>query len=194
MRNMRGKRFRGLRMLVFGGAVLIAGWIISGPSGVVQAEQESHQMLRWDQALPAAGRFVVLAAFNNNAVLDKNTGLVWERSPSTTTARWDDITPTGAAHTCIDRIVGGQKGWRLPAIAELMSLVDPSVPSPGPTLPPGHPFLNVQSASYWSSSVVAADPLHVWDVRFNFGDAFTGSPQGSVYVWCVRGPMQQSVY
>lgn len=38
--------------------------------------QEGNHTLRWDQALPTAQRFVVLAAFNNQAVLDLETGLV----------------------------------------------------------------------------------------------------------------------
>jgi hypothetical protein len=74
----------------------------------------TNYTLRWDQALPAAQRFVVLAAFNNEAVLDKNTGLVWEKSPQTTTNTW-----LGACHDCLNKTIGGQKGWRLPSIPEL---------------------------------------------------------------------------
>ena len=42
--------------------------------------------------------------------------------------------------------VGGTKGWRLPSVAELASLVDPA--NSNPALPTGHPFSNVQSPFY----------------------------------------------
>ncbi len=35
----------------------------------------------WSQVLPAAARFQVITAMNSNAVLDKETGLVWTRAP-----------------------------------------------------------------------------------------------------------------
>jgi hypothetical protein len=112
----------------------------------------SNHTLRWDQNLPGASRFTVLAAFANQAVLDKNTGLVWEQAPSTTTAVFQDST-----YGCANKVIGGQKGWRLPAIPELASLIDPSIATPGPTLPPGHPFTNVQSAFYWSATTHAVN-------------------------------------
>jgi hypothetical protein len=75
--------------------------------------KEGNHTLRWDQGLPAAQRFVILAAFNNDAVLDKNTGLVWEKAPSlTSTESWFD-----ARLTCANKNVGNQKGWRLPSMA-----------------------------------------------------------------------------
>ena len=40
----------------------------------------------WDQVLPANERFVL--AMGGAAVLDKETGLVWEQSPETNVARW----------------------------------------------------------------------------------------------------------
>lgn len=113
----------------------------------------------------AAQRFVILAAFNNDAVLDKNTGLVWEKSPDTAITSW-----VGARRSCINKNVGGQQGWRLPAIAELASLTDPSVALP-PILPPGHPFLNVQSEVYWSASTIAGSPTVAWDVDSFNGDS-----------------------
>ncbi len=96
----------------------------------------------WDQTLPVAERFVLV--MGGAAVLDKNTGLVWEQSPLTTTHTW-----SSALFQCIRRGVGGQMGWRLPSIPELASLVVPGSPAGGPDLPAGHPFSNVQSSFYW---------------------------------------------
>lgn len=163
--------------------------ILTAIQGLGGGGEEGHHTLRWDQALPAAQRFAILAAFNNDAVLDKNTGLVWEKSPATTAATWNE-----ARFTCANKNVGNQKGWRLPAFAELASLVDPTVLPPGPTLPPGHPFLNVQSANYWSASTFADLPSLAWDVHFLDGGVLFFNKTGTRLAWCVRGGMQESVY
>lgn len=36
----------------------------------------------WDQKLPTSTRFIVLSNWDRAAVLDRETGLVWEKSPS----------------------------------------------------------------------------------------------------------------
>jgi hypothetical protein len=151
---------------------------------------EANHTLRWDQNFSGANRFTILAAFANQAVLDKNTGLVWEQTPSSTSAVFQD-----SIYGCANKSVGGTKGWRLPAIAELASLVDSSVGTPAPTLPPGHPFINVQSAFYWSATTHAVTPTTAWLVSFNTG--LLGSDNkssGSRLAWCVRGPMNADTY
>jgi hypothetical protein len=145
---------------------------------------EDNDTLRWDQVLPVAQRFVVLTAFNSDAVLDKETGLVWEKSPQTTA-----VSSSNARLTCANKAVGGRKGWRLPSLPELTSLVDPSVASPGPTLPLGHPFLAVQSANYWSGSAHAENPALIWGVGFGNGVALGLSKAFDQRAWCVRGGM-----
>lgn len=145
---------------------------------------EDNHTLRWDQALPVAQRFVILQAFNSDAVLDNETGLVWEKSPQMTA-----VASSSARLTCANKAIGGRKGWRLPSLSELASLVDPSVASPGPTLPAGHPFLAVQSANYWSASVYAENPALMWGVGFNNGVVLGLSKAFDQRAWCVRGGM-----
>jgi len=121
----------------------------------------------------------------NDAVFDRETGLVWERSPAT-----DKKTFTGAVVYSTTRVVANRKGWRLPALEELLSLVDPGAANP--TLPPGHPFMNVKlDYFYWTMSAgvpsSGAGPL-VWG--YNFGNADTSSivvAQAQCYTWLVRG-------
>jgi hypothetical protein len=154
------------------------------------ASGEVNHTLRWDQNFAGANRFTVLPAFLNQGVLDKNTGLVWEQTPSSTSAVFQDST-----YGCANKSIGGTKGWRLPAIAELASLIDPSVTAPGPTLPPGHPFTNVQSAFYWSATTHAVTPTTAWLVSFNTGMLGSDNKSsGSRLAWCVRGPMNADTY
>jgi hypothetical protein len=143
----------------------------------------------WDTQMNAKGRFEVLPAFDKAAVLDKETGLVWEQSPSTSLRTWDE-----ACRHCIDKNVGGRKGWRLPSIPELASLVDPSVADPGPTLPPGHPFTNVQSFLYWSATTDADGPTNAWIVYFLTGVVDTFDKTIPLFLWCVRGGMNADQY
>jgi enamine deaminase RidA (YjgF/YER057c/UK114 family) len=146
---------------------------------------EGNEMVRWDQVLPAEQRFVVLPAFNSDAVLDKETGLVWEKSPQTTA-----VSSANVRLTCANKAVGGRKGWRLPSLPELASLVDPSVASPGPTLSSGHPFQNVQSTNYWSTSAHAENPALMWGVGFGNGGVLGLSKAFDQRAWCVRGGMK----
>jgi len=68
----------------------------------------------WDQGLPAAERFVrvlpTAATPAGEAVLDKNTGLVWEQSPDTTVHIWDNKSsmPVDARRRCLRRGTGCQ--------------------------------------------------------------------------------------
>ena len=134
----------------------------------------------WSQKLPAAQRFQLV--LDSAAVLDKETGLVWEKSPGTTTSPW-----SGALYNyCYNKEVGGRKGWRPPTIEELSSLVDLSV-SGSPRLSGGHPFLNVQSGYYWSATTLTGTTSVAWFVNFNGGYASTEYKTSTNYVWCVRG-------
>ena len=138
----------------------------------------------WDQKLPSNNRFIILSDWGNAAVLDKETGLVWERSPI--------LNPIGSqlsfAHAwCRKLATGNRKGWRIPMLEELASLLDMSVPS-SPKLPAGHPFVNVQPALYLSDSFFSDGREKV---DFDTGNIVHGPPphpDTKIWLWCVRGP------
>jgi hypothetical protein len=134
----------------------------------------------WYKILPASKRFKLV--MNDEAVLDLETGLVWERSPGTTQRNWNN-----AITHCYSKEVGGRKGWRLPTVEELASLVDTT--QSNPALPAGHPFQNVQSSSYWSATTNFGNTSYAWFVGFSNGSVFdaNGGKSSNNYVWCVRG-------
>lgn len=101
-------------------------------------------MRSWDQKIDdATKRYVVLATFNNQAVLDKETQLVWFRQPAGAMA-WN-----AAVQFCLVSNVAGRSGWRLPSFSELSSLL-----GVGARLPAGHPFTGMPSSPgfFWSST------------------------------------------
>jgi len=136
----------------------------------------------WDQQINKPKRFKVLSQFAGAAVLDKETGLVWEQSPDTGTPTWFN-----ALTHCYTRTVGGRLGWRLPTIEELASLIDPNNATGDPDLPPGHPFSNVLSDLYWSATTNASAPSDAWGVNLDDGIVFSGVRPDFNLVWCVRG-------
>jgi Protein of unknown function (DUF1566) len=138
----------------------------------------------WSKILPAASRFVLV--MNGEAVLDRETGLVWERSPSAGTIH---KTWSLALEWCGNLNVGDRYGWRLPAVQELASLIDPSVAAGStlPDLPTGHPFQNVQ-LTYWSANTHAEFSTWARVVSLKNGEyvVSNGDKIGLGYVWCVR--------
>jgi len=71
----------------------------------------------------------------------------------------------------------------------LASLIDPSLPAP---FVPASVFMGVQSATYWSATSSAQGTTNKFGL--NFEDGLVGTSTGLSYVWCVRGPMSESVY
>src|SRR6267143_7081264 len=141
----------------------------------------------WDKNLPSASRFTVLTNFGGAAVRDNNTGLVWEQAPDSTTRVWAD-----ALAYCLNKNVEGTRGWRLPSVVELVSLIDPSLPPP---FIPTSAFSGVQIATgYWSATAYAGNPTDAWSVGFDFAPAFFINRASHVHVWCVRGAMNVDTY
>ena len=139
---------------------------ITYPDG---SRQTSAATPSWHQILPPADRFELVMYVNiirgYEAVLDRETGLVWQRNTSDT-----QYTLKEAQKLCHEIEIGGRKGWRLPTIEELSTLIDPF--RNNPSLPDNHPFTNVKSSAiydyYWSSSPnTTTDDM--WVVDFSGG-------------------------
>ncbi|NTW58363.1 MAG: DUF1566 domain-containing protein [Nitrospirae bacterium] len=153
----------------------------------------------WSQKLPAEHRFVLV--LDDEAVLDKETGLVWERDvsgPTDTGAipcfNWYD-----AVVYCTSLTKGERSGWHLPTVEQLASLIDKSV-SGSPKLPAGHPFIGVQlpaCGGFWSATSDASNVDWAWIVGFNNGVINHGPNYIKTNVrraWCVRGGQSHDGY
>lgn len=153
----------------------------------------------WDMTLPSVTRFIILSNMNSEAVLDRETGLVWERQPSPAPHTW-----TWADSQCRDAAIGGRRGWRLPRLEELLSLMDPSTAVPA--LPPGHPFVlapilhtvHAFSATTIPASALPKESRVVRMVSLKTGETSLGGsvPQSELLEtlgarWCVRGGAPQ---
>jgi hypothetical protein len=133
----------------------------------------------WDRVIDSPKRFKVLKEFQSLAVLDQETGLVWMA-----TAQLDELSLAEAVGECVDLVLGGRGGWRLPTVHEMRSLVPPDAQA----LPAGHPF-TAPDGFYWTSTPATVE--NFWWV----GDL--GNPKSTTAAldstsdyagfWCVRG-------
>jgi hypothetical protein len=125
----------------------------------------------------------------DGTVTDNLTGLIWlqdakrfgQRTWADALSDCNSLADDGSALT--DGSVAGD--WRLPNVKELQSLID--FGRYNPALPTGHPFSNVQSHYYWSSTTFAPNTDHAWFVYMNYGRVNDYNKSSNYYVWPVRG-------
>jgi hypothetical protein len=146
----------------------------------------------WDKVLPAepgAGcpnwstRFTCV--MNNAAVRDNETGLVWAH-PLQYTYSWHM-----ARESCLNLNVGNRKGWRLPSVTELATLIDMSNPSQL-KVPANWPFIFQKTPGYyWTAtpytSAYANDAPTFFLIVFEGGGVGNHVPSVQLNAWCVRG-------
>lgn len=143
----------------------------------------------WDQTFPVATRFIVLTNLGSEAVLDRETGLVWQRTPIATGRSF-----SFSMSLCLGAATGGRFGWRLPTAPELRSLFDP-LATASPYLPAGHPFtVPPGDTLFWSTTIGAqntAGNFLLFMVGTNVVGGFSTQTASEDYpgvAWCVRGP------
>jgi hypothetical protein len=120
----------------------------------------------------------------DKAVLDTQTGLIW-----TNNASLSDFPMTwNEALTFIEELnhseLYGFDDWKLPNRRELFSLM--SHEAINPSLPSGHPFVNVFTGYYWTSTSCDRLPNQAWYIHLGGARVFKGMKYGSYMVWPAR--------
>jgi hypothetical protein len=204
MNSSRNRWIRGVGAVALVGALLVTSVVVADDDngkgknpftqilakldqilGKLNGSDNGNHTLRWDTNHPSASRFTT--AFTG-AVLDKNTGLVWEQAPDATGRSRSD-----SVFYCVSKNINGTRGWRLPSVPELTSLIDPSLPAP---FVPASVFTGVQSANYWSATTVAdsINSGNAWFVHLDNGLAAYDNEAVLDRAWCVRGDMNADQY
>jgi len=134
-----------------------------------------------------SSRFKCIAETGDNAVLDMETGLVWQRSLDSETNTYNN-----AVGHCLASSISGWFGWRAPTTAELTSLMTTGVE---PSLPIGHPFLGVEWSIdtpvwYVATTEYRTNTDHGYSFAAEFALHLVGQRpmEGDFKSWCVRGP------
>ncbi|MES1157646.1 MAG: DUF1566 domain-containing protein [Haliangium ochraceum] len=123
-----------------------------------------------------AGNYTIAAG----VVHDVKTKLDWQQSVPATSYSW-----AAAKAYCagMNATLGG-KGWRLPTIKELQTLVDRSQAAE-PTIDQAA-FPNTPPNFFWSSTPLAGSPSFIWCVNFSYGGAGNLEDSDVHNVRCVR--------
>ena len=144
---------------------------------------------------------------NDGTVTDKLTMLVWLKDASCINSQY----PTygdywgyvnwqksldfikGINDSTYSKCGANYKDWRLPNQTEMLSLYDFS--NTEPSLPSGHPFLNVKTEwdwiGYWTSTTIMGSTTDAWLIRFSTDISHDISSReaktSTENVWPVRG-------
>jgi hypothetical protein len=185
--------------LLYAISFTVLGW--AAFAAVAAAAPRNLQLLgpyytppAWDQKLDAPNsRWVVMTDWNSEAVLDKETGLVWDRSPIPPEPSYGFTTHYNAVKYCVELKKGNRMGWRLPTAQELLSLIDTSVDA-GVAIR-NSPFINVVIGQgyFWTSTVYSNEVDRIFWVGVNMANGGVGYLDNSnatvnkAFTWCVRG-------
>lgn len=124
------------------------------------------------------------ADFSDNGdgtVTHKITGLTWKRCAEGMTWTGSSCSGTAKTHTRSQANALTAGGWRLPTIAELVTIIERENINPAIN---NTIFPNTPASGFWSTSVYAFDSGSTWGVNFYDGNGYKTS---NSYVRLVRG-------
>jgi len=118
-------------------------------------------------------------------VFDRLTGLIWTQDANLAQfpMTWPEALDFVAAMNR-ERAVE-YSDWRLPNRRELRSLM--SHHTRKPALPERHPFRNIFSGWYWTSTTAAINPAYAWYIHMEGARMFYGNKEQFFLLWPVRG-------
>ncbi len=181
---MKARKRMAWAMVLVAGCMLIAGITLAGdlnppyldPGPTMKTLDEIPPS--WHQIIPPEERFMIV--MNDEAVLDKETGLVWAKNANLGGERdW-----RAAVYYCRRIEISDRKGWRLPTAQELATLIDTSLSMPRVHI---EAFENVQLEFYWTITHDDWDDVTAWIVDMESGSVSMSSKENLHYVWPVRG-------
>lgn len=120
----------------------------------------------------------------NEVILDRQTGLMWTKNGSLSEfpMTWKE------AFAFINELnrsrLYGYGDWKLPNRRELFSLM--SHETINPSLPRPHPFVNIFTSYYWTSTSSTRLPKQAWYIHLGGARVFPGIKYSSYMVWPVR--------
>ena len=120
----------------------------------------------------------------NEVIFDTQTGLIWTKNASLSDfpMTWND------AFAFVKELnhseLYGFSDWKLPNRREFFSLI--SHETINPSLPRPHPFINVFTSYYWTSTSSARLPKQAWYIHLGGARVFLGIKYSSYMVWPVR--------
>lgn len=132
-------------------------------------------------------RYELVVGSGGSEVLDKQTGLIWQRC--SLGQSWNGTTCTGDAssHTWTDALAKAKavgNGYRLPNIRELRSLTEKACTQPAIN---NSFFPSTAGGEYWSASPYAGDNSYAWSVSFGVRYSnFNHTKYNKYYVRAVR--------
>lgn len=128
----------------------------------------------------------------NGTISDLSTGLMWQRCNYGQTYNSESnecagnsvqLTWAEALRGAANSELAGSKGWQVPNIKELASIVEHKCVEPSINI---ELFINTQHANYWTSTTEISNSEYAWVYYFDTGSNELASKQESNFLRLVR--------